>query len=81
MGLLAAGDRRAGAGLLSARNRPEGWFIVAGRLATLYYFVHFIILFPVIGWLERPLPLPTSIAAAVTKKSGTPLAAAPMEKH
>ncbi len=62
-------------------NRPEGWFIVAGRLATLYYFVHFIILFPVIGWLERPLPLPTSIAAAVTKKSGAPLAAAPMEKH
>jgi ubiquinol-cytochrome c reductase cytochrome b/c1 subunit len=63
-------------------HRPEGWFIVAGRLATLYYFVHFIILFPVIGWLERPLPLPTSISAAVTKKSGAPLAAASsMEKH
>jgi ubiquinol-cytochrome c reductase cytochrome b/c1 subunit len=61
-------------------NRPEGWFIVAGRLATLYYFVHFIILFPVIGWLERPLPLPTSIAAAVTRKSAAPVGAA-MEKH
>ncbi len=63
-------------------NRPEGWFIVAGRLATLYYFVHFVVLFPVIGWLERPLPLPTSISAAVTKKGAAPLAAAsPMEKH
>ena len=63
-------------------HRPEGWFILAGRLSTLYYFVHFIILFPVIGWLERPLPLPTSIAAAVTHKGGAPLgAASPMEKH
>ncbi len=63
-------------------HRPEGWFIVAGRLATLYYFLHFIVLFPVIGWLERPLPLPTSISAAVTKKSSAPVAAASsMEKH
>ena len=63
-------------------HRPEGWFIVAGRLSTLYYFVHFIVLFPVIGWLERPLPLPTSIAAAVTRKAAAPLgAASPMEKH
>jgi ubiquinol-cytochrome c reductase cytochrome b/c1 subunit len=63
-------------------NRPEGWFIVAGRVATLYYFIHFIVLFPVIGWLERPLPLPTSISAAVTKKGGARLAGAstPMEK-
>jgi len=62
-------------------HRPEGWFIVAGRLATLYYFVHFVVLFPVIGWLERPLPLPTSISAAVTKGGGKLAgASAPMEK-
>src|SRR6185437_7186038 len=50
-------------------HRPEGWYIVIGRVATLYYFIHFIVLFPVIGWLERPLPLPTSISAAVTRRS------------
>jgi len=57
-------------------HRPEGLYIIVGRLATLYYFIHFIVLFPVIGWLERPLPLPTSISAAVTKTSSGPLAAA-----
>jgi ubiquinol-cytochrome c reductase cytochrome b subunit len=63
-------------------HRPEGFYLILGRIATLYYFFHFIVLFPVIGWLERPLPLPTSISAAVTKKGGARLASAttPMEK-
>jgi ubiquinol-cytochrome c reductase cytochrome b subunit len=62
-------------------NKPEGMFIVIGQLATLYYFVHFLILFPLIGKLERPLPLPTSISSAVLK-GGPRLAGAgaPMEK-
>ncbi|HEY5210681.1 MAG TPA: cytochrome b N-terminal domain-containing protein [Stellaceae bacterium] len=50
-------------------HRPEGAYIVIGRIATFYYFFHFIILLPLIGWFERPLPLPESISAAVTKKS------------
>ncbi|HEV2550929.1 MAG TPA: cytochrome b/b6 [Stellaceae bacterium] len=63
-------------------HRPEGFYVVVGRLGTLYYFFHFLILFPLIGWFERPLPLPTSIAAAVTPKGGGRLAGAarPMEK-
>ena len=48
-------------------HRPEGIYVIIGRLATLYYFVHFLILVPLIGIFERPLPLPTSISAAVTK--------------
>jgi ubiquinol-cytochrome c reductase cytochrome b/c1 subunit len=44
---------------------PEGVVVTIGRIATFYYFLHFLILFPLIGWLERPRPLPTSIAAAV----------------
>jgi ubiquinol-cytochrome c reductase cytochrome b/c1 subunit len=47
-------------------HRPEGFYLLLGKLATLYYFIHFLILLPLIGWLERPLPLPTSISAAVT---------------
>ncbi len=42
-------------------------WLAIGRIATLYYFIHLLVLFPLIGWLERPLPLPSSISAAVTK--------------
>ncbi|MBS0222645.1 MAG: cytochrome b/b6 [Proteobacteria bacterium] len=47
---------------------PEGWYVPISRLATAYYFFHFIILLPVLGKIERPLPLPSSIADAVLKK-------------
>ena len=58
-------------------------YISIGQIGTLYYFFHFLVLFPLIGWFERPLPLPTSIAATVMPKGGGPLAGAarPMEKH
>jgi ubiquinol-cytochrome c reductase cytochrome b subunit len=51
-------------------NPPEGLVVTVGQIATLYYFVHFLILFPVIGKLERPRPLPASIAAAVLQGGG-----------
>jgi ubiquinol-cytochrome c reductase cytochrome b/c1 subunit len=54
---------------------PEGIFVTAGRIATFYYFLHFLVLFPLLGKLERPRPLPTSIAAAVLAE-GHPLGAA-----
>ncbi|MDE1931230.1 MAG: cytochrome b/b6 [Alphaproteobacteria bacterium] len=57
-------------------HRPEGWWIVIGRIGTVYYFFHFIVLMPLIGWFERPLPLPPSIAEAVLKKRGGALAGA-----
>jgi quinol-cytochrome oxidoreductase complex cytochrome b subunit len=46
---------------------PEGIWITIGHVATFYYFLHMLILFPLIGKLERPLPLPTSISEAVLK--------------
>jgi quinol-cytochrome oxidoreductase complex cytochrome b subunit len=57
-------------------------YIIIGQIATLYYFFHFIVLFPLIGWLERPLPLPTSISVAVAQPGGGRLvgASTPMEK-
>ncbi|MSP48024.1 MAG: cytochrome b [Alphaproteobacteria bacterium] len=48
-------------------NPPDGWFIVTGQVATAYYFFHFLILMPVLGLVERPLPLPHSISAPVLK--------------
>jgi len=56
-------------------HRPEGAYTVVGRIATFYYFFHFIILLPLIGWFERPLPLPESISAAVTRRRGAGAAA------
>jgi ubiquinol-cytochrome c reductase cytochrome b/c1 subunit len=51
-------------------NPPEGWYVPIAQLATVYYFFHFLILLPVLGKIERPLPLPPSIADAVLKKAG-----------
>jgi quinol-cytochrome oxidoreductase complex cytochrome b subunit len=63
-------------------NPPEGMVVMVGQIATLYYFVHFLILFPVIGRLERPKPLPASIATAVLQGGGARLggAGAPLAK-
>ena len=47
-------------------HEPFTWI---GQIATTYYFFHFLILLPVLGKLERPLAVPESISAAVTKSS------------
>jgi ubiquinol-cytochrome c reductase cytochrome b subunit len=57
-------------------NPPEGLVVMVGQIATFYYFVHFLILFPVIGRLERPRPLPASIATAVLQGGGARLGGA-----
>jgi quinol-cytochrome oxidoreductase complex cytochrome b subunit len=44
---------------------PEGSYIVLGKVATLYYFLHFFVLVPWIARTEKPLPLPESISKAV----------------
>ena len=42
----------------------EGWYVTASRVATLYYFFHFLIIMPVVGKLETPKKLPNSISEA-----------------
>jgi ubiquinol-cytochrome c reductase cytochrome b subunit len=56
--------------------------VVIGRVATLYYFVHFLVLLPLLGIFEQPRPLPQSISKPVLRGGGTPAAARakPMEK-
>ena len=65
-------------------HRPEGWWVVLGRVGTIYYFLHFLVLMPVVGKLERPRPLPDSISRPVIGSGGGPLPggapAKPMEK-
>ena len=47
-------------------NPPEGYFIPLGQVATAYYFLHFLVVMPVLGIMEKPRPVPDSISAAVT---------------
>ena len=58
--------------------------MILSRIGTLYYFFHFLVLLPILGKLERPLPLPESISRPVLAGGGGPMpsgaAAKPMEK-
>jgi len=45
-------------------------YVHLGQISTAWYFFHFIILMPLLGKIETPLPVPESISAAVTGKKG-----------
>ncbi|MEN3974640.1 cytochrome b/b6 [Emcibacter sp. SYSU 3D8] len=49
-------------------NPPEGYWLLIGRVATAYYFFHFLILLPVLSRIEKTRPLPESISQAVLAK-------------
>jgi quinol-cytochrome oxidoreductase complex cytochrome b subunit len=57
-------------------NPAEGWWITAGQILTFYYFAHFLILLPLVGLLETPKPLPSSISDAVLGKDNAKAPAA-----
>ncbi len=66
-------------------HKPEGIWVILSRVCTLYYFLHFLVILPILGKLERPLPLPESISQPVlVGRGGGPLPgsapAKPMEK-
>jgi ubiquinol-cytochrome c reductase cytochrome b subunit len=56
-------------GYLGAKP-PEGWYVFWARVFTIYYFVHFLIIMPIVGILETPKMLPRSITESVLGKSG-----------
>ena len=43
----------------------EGMYLIIARLATLYYFLHFIVILPLLGLFEKTKPLPVSISKPV----------------
>jgi ubiquinol-cytochrome c reductase cytochrome b/c1 subunit len=47
---------------------PEGAYVVISRVLTAWYFIHFIIVLPLLGLIETPRPLPSSISEAVLKR-------------
>ena len=54
-------------GYLGSQN-PEGLFLVASRICTAYYFIHFLVVFPLLGLIEKPKPLPESITKSVLER-------------
>jgi ubiquinol-cytochrome c reductase cytochrome b subunit len=46
-------------------NPPEGIYIILGQFATFYYFLHFLVILPLLGKYEKTLPLPKSISNAL----------------
>ncbi|MFD0916398.1 cytochrome bc complex cytochrome b subunit [Pseudahrensia aquimaris] len=47
-------------------SRPaEGIWIPLTKAWTFFYFAHFLLVLPLLGWLEKPLPRPASITDAV----------------
>ena len=49
----------------------EGGYVIASRVATAYYFVHFLVVLPLLGFIEKPKRLPPSITESVLG-AGTP---------
>ncbi len=43
----------------------EGIYVILSRVATAYYFIHFLVLLPFLSVFERPKPLPRSISEPV----------------
>ena len=43
----------------------EGTYLLISRVATSYYFIHFLIILPILGRKEKTIPLPLSIAEPV----------------
>jgi len=50
---------------------PEGIWLFLSRVSAAYYFLHFLVVLPLVGLFERPRPLPTSISQPVFK-AGVP---------
>jgi ubiquinol-cytochrome c reductase cytochrome b subunit len=49
---------------------PSPGVILIGQFATAYYFLHFLVILPIVSAMERPRPLPNSITEAVLSGKG-----------
>ena len=68
-------------GICGGKPAEEPWVMIS-QVASAYYFAHFLIILPLIAWIEKPLPLPNSITESVLhgeKQEAAPLGAQPAE--
>src|SRR5262249_8867722 len=59
-----------------ASKPPEGAYVIWARIFTAYYFLHLLVIMPIVGVTENPSPLPRSITESVLGKSRSPAQAA-----
>ena len=43
----------------------EGLYLLIARVSTAYYFLHFLVILPVLGFKEKTIPVPLSITEPV----------------
>ena len=59
-----------GIGLGYLGSQPaEGGYVIASRILTAWYFLHCLVIVPVLSFIEKPRPLPESVTAAVLAKN------------
>ena len=46
----------------------EGLYVIASQILTAYYFIHFLVILPLLGLFEKTRPLPASISESVLPK-------------
>ena len=54
----------------------EGIYLLISRIATVYYFAHFILVMPMLGHVEKTNPVPLSIADPIISSGSGNFAAA-----
>ena len=52
---------------------PEGSYVFWARIFTAYYFIHFLVIMPIVGVMETPSNLPRSISESVLGRGGGPV--------
>jgi ubiquinol-cytochrome c reductase cytochrome b/c1 subunit len=65
-----------GLGYLGAKEVTPGHILV-GQILTAYYYVHFLVILPLLGLIETPNPLPNSISESVLGSATAMPAGAP----
>jgi ubiquinol-cytochrome c reductase cytochrome b/c1 subunit len=58
-----------GLGWLGAKP-AEGGYVTAARILTALYFLYFLVVLPILGLIEKPKPLPSSITESVLGRTG-----------
>ena len=67
-------------GYLGSQN-PDGIYLYLGRTCTAWYFIHFLIIMPLLNIIETPKPLPNSISTPIFSGSASAMGAnAPRSK-
>ena len=59
-----------------ANNDPTGFSVVwLSRILAIYYYAYFLLVLPLLGLFEKPLPVPTTISTPVLPKGGAAIPA------